>query len=42
MVLRELLFKDEHVVDVRKDSVEVRRQKVRLDLFEHLRVAGVV
>lgn len=42
MILRELLLEDEHVVHVGEDSMEVRRQQVRLHLFEHLRVASIV
>ena len=42
VVLRELFLEDEHVVHVGEDSVEIGREQVRLHLFAHLSVAGLV
>ena len=42
VVLRELLLENEHVVDVREDSVEVRREEMWLNLLTHLGVTSGV
>ena len=40
VVLRELLLENEHVVDVREDSMEVRREEMWLNLLTHLGVTS--
>jgi hypothetical protein len=38
VVLRELLLENEHIVHVREDTMEIRREKMWLYFFAHLRI----